>query len=68
MGKGTLHSDEARNLADKLIKTVTTSQTFILRCGMVLVPVVTILASYVLLKKKYIIDEKKYLELINKGE
>ncbi len=66
VGTGSMESGEARNLADTFVATVTQEQTLILRCGMVLVPVATILASYILLRKKYIIDENKYLELINK--
>ena len=57
--------------ADKFIQTADAGQRFILRLGIVAVPVVAIGAAYILIRRKYIIDERKYEELvaeINQGK
>ena len=43
---------------------VNTDIRFILRLGIVAVPVISIGAAYILIKRKYIIDERKYEELV----
>ncbi len=64
-GTGEMSSDEVIAAADDYISLATSGQRFLLRLGIVLVPIVTIGAAYVLIKKKYIIDEKKYKELVD---
>lgn len=63
-GTKELTGEEVISLADGYIQTATSSQRFTLRLGIVIVPIVAILAAYVVIKKKYIIDEKKYDELV----
>ena len=45
-------------------QTADAGQRFILRLGIVAVPVISIGAAYILIKRKYIIDERKYEELV----
>ena len=40
------------------------AERFILRLGIVAVPVISIGVAYILIKRKYIIDERKYEELV----
>ncbi len=64
-GTGELSSKEVIMAADDYISLATSEQRFLLRLGIVLVPIVTIGAAYILIRKKYIIDEKKYKELVD---
>lgn len=63
-GKGEMTGDEVLAQADAFIATTQSYQKLILRLGIVLVPMITITIAYIVLKKKYIIDEAKYEELI----
>ncbi|MBP9996294.1 MAG: MFS transporter [Lachnospiraceae bacterium] len=64
VGKGAMTTEAALGEADGYIAMATTTQTLILRIGMVGVPVIVILISYILLCKKYTIDEKKYDQIV----
>ena len=63
-GIGELTSENVIVQADKFIQTADAGQRFILRLGIVAVPVISIGAAYILIKRKYIIDERKYEELV----
>lgn len=62
-GKGELMQDAVLTKAEGYIAMATSGQKLILRFGIVLVPIITITTAYVLLRRKYIIDEDKYKEL-----
>ncbi|MBO7402503.1 MAG: MFS transporter [Lachnospiraceae bacterium] len=64
VGRGELEPEVARTTADGILTTITGGQGLTLRLGMCLIPVVVLVISYVLLMKKYKIDEKKYNELL----
>ncbi|MBP5184706.1 MAG: hypothetical protein J6113_06325, partial [Lachnospiraceae bacterium] len=64
VGRGKLEPEVARTTADGILTTITGGQGLTLRLGMCLIPVVVLVISYVLLMKKYKIDEKKYNELL----
>jgi len=63
-GTGALSASQVLETADSYIATATSMQKLILRGGIVIVPVVCIAISFVLLRRKYIIDETKYNELV----
>ena len=63
-GTGELTSENVIVQADKFIQTADAGQRFILRLGIAAVPVISIGAAYILIKRKYIIDERKYEELV----
>ena len=63
-GIGELTSENVIVQADKFIQTADAGQRFILRLGVVAVPVISIGTAYILIKRKYIIDERKYEELV----
>jgi sugar (glycoside-pentoside-hexuronide) transporter len=46
--------------ADASIKTINDNQLFIFKCFFVLIPLILFIVAYVLVKKKYFIDEKYY--------
>lgn len=50
--------------ADAFIETATALQRLTLRLGIVLVPILAIGIAFIILKKKYIIDEKMYDDLV----
>lgn len=50
--------------ADAFIETATALQRLTLRLGIVLVPILAIGIAFIVLKKKYIIDEKMYDDLV----
>ena len=52
--------------ADSFIETATAAQRLTLRLGIVMVPVIAIGAAFLILKRKYIIDETMYDELVKK--
>ncbi|MCR5311004.1 MAG: glycoside-pentoside-hexuronide (GPH):cation symporter [Lachnospiraceae bacterium] len=64
VGNGTLASSEALIKADGFIAEVQASQTFMLRLGMVLVPLVAMIAAFLIIKVKYKIDEKEYERIV----
>ena len=66
VNKGELTSEGALQQANEYLSQVTTTQVFLFRMGMVLIPVVALIISYTILRKKYHIDEKEYAELIKR--
>lgn len=64
-GRGLLSHDEVIVSADSFISQATAVQRLILRLGIVVVPIIAITVAYVIIRKKYIIDEKKYDELVS---
>ncbi|MBP5454818.1 MAG: MFS transporter [Lachnospiraceae bacterium] len=55
---------EVIDSADAFIETATSLQRLTLRLGIVLVPIIAIGIAFLILKKKYIIDEKMYDALV----
>lgn len=64
IGNGNLVREDALVLADGFIRGVERSQTLMLRIGMVLVPLVAMIAAYTIIRSKYKIDEKEYKRLV----
>ena len=64
VNKGNLSSEEVLVEANKYIGEITGQQALIFRIGMVLIPVFALIISYVIIKKKYHIDEAEYARLI----
>lgn len=64
VNKGKISSDEALLEANKYISEITISQAFLFRMGMVLIPVLALIVSYTIIKKRYHIDENEYARLI----
>lgn len=64
VNKEKLSSEEVLAEANKYISEITAQQALIFRIGMVLIPVVALIISYVIMKKKYHIDEAEYARLI----
>lgn len=64
VNKGTLTSEGALLEANQYIGEITTTQALVFRLGMVLIPVIALLISYIILRKRYHIDEKEYARLI----
>jgi len=67
-GKGTTTSEEVLTQASEFIRQVKPYQTFILRIGMVAVPVIVMISCYLLIRKKYRIDEKEYERIVQEIE
>ena len=63
-GTGEITKEAAIAGADSFIATATGAQRFILRMGIASVPIIAIGIAFIIIKKKYIIDEKKYKELV----
>lgn len=63
-GKGELSQADVLSQAEGYIGQATSMQKLILRLGIVIVPMVAILISAMLLRKKYVIDETRYDELV----
>lgn len=64
INKGSMTKEAALTQANNYIAGITTTQGLIFRICMVGVPIVTLLASYVIIKLKYKIDEKEYDRLV----
>ena len=64
VGRGDMTSEEALSIANTFIDSVTNTQTFILRLGMVVIPMAAILACFFIVKKKYTIDEAEYERMV----
>lgn len=62
---GEITSAQALDTANKYLENITLMQGIAFRLGMVLIPVIALVVSYVILRKKYIIDESKYNELVS---
>lgn len=65
VNKGEISSEQALFNANQYISEITTNQVLLFRIGMVLIPVVALIISYTIIKKKYHIDETEYERLIN---
>lgn len=63
-GKGELDSATVISKADYYIASASSGQRLVLRLGIVLVPIITIVISRFILTKKYIITEKKYNDIV----
>ena len=59
-----MDSATALAMADGYISSVQPIQTFMLRLGMVIVPLAAMIAAYIIIKKKYKIDENEYSRLV----
>ncbi len=64
--RGELDAESVITKADVYLSGISSDEKLILRIGMCLVPVLVLLVSFFLLKKKYNIDEAKYDELVKK--
>ena len=53
-------SQEVLTLADQYISGATGGQLFVLRLGITLIPFIALVAAWLILEKKYKIDEKEY--------
>lgn len=62
---GEITSAQALDTANKYLENITLAQGIAFRLGMVLIPVIALVVSYVILRKKYIIDESKYNEFVS---
>jgi len=62
--EGSLDKSSVLAQADACLAGLDPSQAFKLRFGMVLIPVVTILASYLLLRRKYTLTEQEYERIV----
>lgn len=68
VNKGSLTSESALVEANKVIAEITASQALLFRIGMVLIPVLALIASYIIIRKKYHIDEGEYTRLITQKQ
>ncbi len=64
VGKNTITKEQALVKANEFIANVQPYQTLILRIGMVAVPIITLVGAYILIRKKYKIDEKEYDRIV----
>ena len=67
-GAGKISSEEVLLQADNYISTASSLQRMTLRLGITLIPVLVITSAYILLKRKYKIDEDEYNRLVNEIE
>lgn len=68
VNKGTLTSEGALLKANDYIAEITSQQALIFRMGMILIPVLALIVSYVIIRKRYRIDEIEYTELIKQKQ
>ncbi|MCR5583955.1 MAG: glycoside-pentoside-hexuronide (GPH):cation symporter [Lachnospiraceae bacterium] len=68
VGKGAMTGAEALSKADSIIATVEPGQTLILRIGMVAIPLIVMIASWLIIQKGYRIDEKEYARMVGEIE
>lgn len=64
VGKGTMTSAQALEKANAFAAQVQPRQTLLLRIGMVAVPILTLAAAYILIRKKYKITEEVYQKIV----
>ena len=64
IGSGAIGRETALAQADSIIATVESGQTLMLRIGMVAIPLIVMIASRLIMKKGYMIDEKEYERMI----
>lgn len=67
-GKGDITQDAVLGQAESYIVLASAGQKLLLRLGIVLVPIIAITIAYVIIRKKYIIDEAKYQKLAEELE
>ncbi len=60
IGAGTIDRESALIQADGFTGSVLASQTLMLRIGMVLIPLIAMIAAFIILRSKYKIDEAEY--------
>lgn len=65
VGNGTMESEQALALADEVIEQVESGQLFILRLGMVAIPLLVMFGAFIILRLKYKIDEKEYDRIVS---
>ena len=65
IGSGAIDREAALARADSIIATVDSGQTLMLRIGMVAIPLIVMIASRLIMKKGYRIDEKEYERMIH---
>lgn len=63
-GKGLISQKEVLSQADGFIGTAQNWQLFVLRLGITLIPIAALVAAWLILKKKYRIDEKEYDRIV----
>lgn len=63
--QGTMTKAEVLSQADQYLSTVEQWQRLALRAGMVLIPIAAILVAYVMVMKKYKLDEKEYNRIVS---
>ena len=68
VGKGEMTREQVLTQADRIIATVEPVQTLILRIGMVAIPLIVMIASWVIIMKGYRIDEKEYARMVSEIE
>lgn len=68
VNRGELSSEAALQEANQYINEITASQGLMFRLGMVLIPVLTLIVSYVIIRKRYHIDEAEYVKLIQEKQ
>lgn len=64
VGNGNMVREDALTSADGFISGVLPSQTLMLRAGMVAVPLLAMIAAYIIIRAKYKIDEKEYDRIV----
>ena len=64
VGKGTMTSAQALEKANAFAAQVQPRQTLLLRIGMIAVPILTLAAAYILIRKKYKITEEVYQKIV----
>ena len=65
MDQGAMTKEEVLSQADQYLSTVEQWQRLALRAGMVLIPIAAILVAYVMVMKKYKLDEKEYNRIVS---
>ncbi len=68
VNRGELSSEAALQEANQYINEITALQGLMFRLGMVLIPVLTLIVSYVIIRKRYHIDEAEYAKLIQEKQ
>jgi melibiose permease/lactose/raffinose/galactose permease len=68
LGKKLITQDQLLEQVPNIVSQATTPMKFILRIGMAIIPLILITGAYYIIKKKYIIDEKTYDEMVKEIE
>ena len=61
---GIMTKEEVLSKADNYLASVESWQPLVLRLGMVLIPIATILWAYFMIRRKYNLDEARYDEIV----